>query len=382
MGKIEEQEPLRVLLVVRWPVGGIRTFMRYVYRRFPVDSFRFVLIAPDHAETRVLLEDLAGLDISYCPLSANPSPFELGWAVFRQLGSGGFRLVHSHGFTSGTCAAVPAAFFSIPHVMTSHDVLGAGQFSGPFGRFKRFTAEIAFSLIGTIHSVSHDAQANLLEYFPTLHNRCLVIPNGIETEPFQKAEPRNLRQDLGVERDVYLIGFLGRFMRQKGFAHVVDAVELLSQENAGKKFMVVALGEGGFVREERAALQQRGLEHYFRFLPFTPHVASVLKGFDLVVMPSLWEACGLLAMETLTSGVPLIASNCIGLREVVRDTPAIVVEAGDSVALAKAIRGCMDCDVRQRFVDYVPLAVKQYDVQRTATAIQDMIKENAKKSIC
>lgn len=375
MEKIEEQQPLQVLLVVRWPVGGIRTFMRYVYRRFPVDSFRFVLIAPDHAETRVLLEDLAGLDLTFSPVSANPPPFELVWAVFRQLGPGGFGLVHSHGFTSGTCAALPAALMKVPHVMTSHDVLGAGQFSGTFGGLKRFAMKMAFSLIGTIHSVSHDAQANLLGYFPGLRNRCRVIPNGIETEPFENAEPRNLRQELGVESDVFLVGFLGRFMRQKGFVHVVEAVELLSQENVRRNFLVVALGEGGFVREERAALEQRGLEAYFRFLPFTPHVASVLKGLDLVVMPSLWEACGLLAMETLCCGVPLIASNCIGLREVVRETPAIVVEAGDSVALAKAIRGCFDCDVRQRFVDYVPSAVKRYDVQRTAKAIEKMIRE-------
>ena len=368
--------PIRVLLVVRWPVGGIRTFMRYVYSRFPAEAYSFVLIAPDQPETRVLLEDLAGLDIAYSPVSENPSSFELGWETFRQLVTGTFDLVHSQGFTSGVCAALPASLTRVPHLMTSHDVLGKRQFQGRLGFIKRIGMEMAFLLINTIQSVSHDAQANLLEFFPLLRDRCLVIPNGIEVVRFQQAEPRNLREELNVGDDCFLIGFLGRFMGQKGFAHLVDAVAQLSKnQTLHKNFLVVAFGEGGFIREEKAALQERGLSDYFRFLPFTPNVAGVIKGLDLVVMPSLWEACGLLAMETLVCGTPLVASNCIGLREVVQDTPTIVVQVGDSKALAAGIQFCMVPDLRQNFIDYAPVAAKRYDVKQTSGLLNTLIKD-------
>lgn len=367
---------IRILLVVRWPVGGIRTFMRYVYRRFPADSFQFVLIAPDQAETRVLLDDLAGLDLSYRPVSENPSVFELGWAVFRQLGLGRFDLVHSQGFTSGICAALPATLVRVPHLMTSHDVLGEKQFSGRLGFLKRLGMEVAFSLIGTIHSVSHDAQANLLGFFPTLRERCLVITNGIEVERFQQADPCFLRGELGVADDCFLIGFFGRFMGQKGFIYLVDAIENLSKkQNFQKNILVVAIGGGGFVREERTAISERGLVDFFRFLPFTPNVASVIKGLDLVVMPSLWEACPLLPMEVLTCGIPLLASNCVGLREVVRGTPTVVVEAGDYKALANGIKLCIEKDQRHLFHDFAPLAAKRYDVKATVTEILKMVIE-------
>lgn len=368
--------PIRMLLVVRWPVGGIRTFMRYVYSRFPAEQYSFTLIAPDLPEARVLLEDLSGLDITYSPVSENPGTLELVRAVFRQLIAGKIDLVHSHGFTSGICAALPASLTRVPHLMTSHDVLDKRQFSGRAGLLKRIGMETAFSMIDTIQSVSHDAQVNLLEFFSALCERCLVIPNGIEIERFQQAAPRNLHKELQVDEDCFLIGFLGRFMGQKGFVHLVDAVDqLLQDQSLNKKFMVVAFGEGGFIREEKAALQERGLEDFFRFLPFTPHVASVVKGLDLVAMPSLWEACPLLPMEVLTCGIPLVASNCIGLREVVQDTPTIVVQAGDSASLADGIRFCMQQDVRQRFLDYAPIAARRYDVSTTAIALQSLIEK-------
>lgn len=367
----------RILLVVRWPGGGIRTFMRYVYRRFPPESYRFILIAPDLAETPVLLEDLAGLDLTYCPVSENPTPMELFLAVFRQLISGSIDMVHSHGFTSGICAAIPASLARVPHLMTIHETLNHRQFSGTAGFIKRISMEAVLSLIGTIQSVSHDAQANLLEFFPMLRVQCLVIPNGIDVEQFQKAEPRNLRGELGLEEDCYLVGFLGRFMSPKGFIHLVDAVAQLSEQGLEKKLLVLAFGEGCFIREEKAAIKERGLEDLFRFLPFTPNVAGVIKGLDLVAMPSLREACPLLPMETLVCGIPLIASNCIGLREVVRDTPAMMVPAGNSRALADGIRFCMEQDQRQLFNEYAPLAAKRYDVEATATPIQVLIREMA-----
>ncbi len=370
--------PVWVLLVVRWPGGGIRTFMRYVYSRFPAQIYKFTLIAPDLPETQVLLDDLAGLRLTYCPVSGYPSAFEIAGTVFRLLRTGNFDLVHSHGFTSGTCAALPASLTRVPHLMTSHDVLGKRQFLGRTGLAKRIGMETAFSLIDTIQSVSHDAQANLLEFFPSLRDRCLVISNGIEVGRFQQAEPRNLHKELQVDEDCFLIGFLGRFMSQKGFVHLVNAVAQLAQSKGlHKKFLVVALGEGGFIREEKAALQERGLENLFRFLPFTPNVAGVIKGLDLVAMPSLWEACGLLAMETLICGTPLIASNCIGLREVVEDTPTVVVQAGDSNALAEGIQSCMLQDQRHRFVEYAPFAAQRYDVTITSSKIQDLICQMA-----
>jgi glycosyltransferase involved in cell wall biosynthesis len=252
--------------------------------------------------------------------------------------------------------------------MTSHETLHDKQFAGLKGKIRRLGMAWLFGLIDKVHSVSHDAQANLSEYFPSLagkEGKCVVIPNGIEVERFLEAEPRNLRGELGLGDDVFLIGFLGRFMAPKGFRLLVDAVEILRNgNNLPKRPLVLTFGDGGFIREEKQAINEKGLEDSFRFMPFTSNVAGTIKGVDVVAMPSLWEACGLLAMEALVCGTPLIGSDCIGLREVLQGTPAIVVKAKDEIMLAEAIEKEVRNPVKKNFISFVEEAANRFDVRK------------------
>ncbi|MDD2852253.1 MAG: glycosyltransferase family 4 protein [Desulfuromonadaceae bacterium] len=360
-------------------MGGIRTFMRYVYRRFDPKQYHFTILGPDNSELNVLAADLEGLDFEIIKVSERPSAYELSIATVKLLMRGRYDLVHSQGFTSGICAALPAFLFRTPHILTSHDVLSNAQFRGFSGRIKKIGMGAALSLVNTIHSVSHDAQANLLEFFPAFarkNGKCVVILNGIESDRFVNAVPRDLRSELGVGEDFFLIGFLGRFMAQKGFVYLVDAIEQLKKSgNLPKKPLVLTFGDGAFIREEKAAITARGLDEYFKFLPFTPNVASVIKGLDLVVMPSLWEACPLLPMEVLACGTPLLAFGCIGLREVAANTPTHLVPSKDLNAFINEIKLFMENDMRNIFADFAPLAVERYDVTSTVTSLQSLISQ-------
>ena len=80
---------------------------------------------------------------------------------------------------------------------------------------------------------ANDSQDNVLANFPFLGNntkRCVVYRNGIDVKHFSDAEPINLRTELGVGDETYLIGFLGRFMSLKGFKYLIDAIEELSRK--------------------------------------------------------------------------------------------------------------------------------------------------------
>jgi len=369
------RKPIRILLVVRNPVGGIRTFLRYVYRAFGDDKWRLTLLAPDSEETRVLVhEDLKNIHLQYIPTESNPSNRLFTWRIAQVLREGDYDIVHSHGFTSAVCAALGAKTFAKCHILTSHDVVNAHVFKGFGGRFRRVVVLALLRTVDTIHSVGHDAQDNLLANFPRLANKKLsVIPNGIEIGRFSDAVPRDLHRELNLDRECMLIGFAGRFMSQKGFRYLVDAVELIVRKgNSNRRPFVLAFGHGGFIREEQEMVSKRNLSHYFRFLPFVPNIGPVIKGLDVVVIPSLWEACPLLPMEVLVSGTPLISSDCVGLREVVRNTPTTVVPARDSARLARAIWDYMENDKREIFAAYAAEAKKRYDVQIVIAALQDL----------
>lgn len=239
-----------------------------------------------------------------------------------------------------------------------------------------------FRSLDVIHCVSHDALENLLETFPFLRgnrSKCVVIANGIEVSRFKKLQESGLRRELGVGSDVFLVGFLGRFMAQKGFVYLVEAVErLLSNKELSSIPMVVCFGEGGFIREEKDTLAKKGLQDHFRFLPFVPNVAEIISSLDVVVMPSLWEACPLLPMETLAVGTPLIATDCVGLREVVKGTPTYVVPTKDSVTIAKGIEHFMIRENKAPFTKFREQALSRFDVKHQFEAIEALYRKTLK----
>lgn len=372
------QTSKKILLVIRWPVGGIRTFIKYVYSNFDPQQWRFTVLAPVHFEMDAILKDLSMHKVKYIPVDERPSIINFFYKVGVEVFRGDFDIVHSHGFTAGLCTVFPALLGQTPHVMTSHDVLSKRQFHSFIGRLKIKCMGFLLSKIDVIHSVSYDAQDNLFSYFPNLTKqgvKCVVIPNGIEVDRFAFAKHRDLHGELNIDGDVFLIGFIGRFMKQKGFRYLVEAIELLkNSSDISKRFLVVTFGDGGFIREERQSITNAGLQDHFRFLPFTPEVAEAIKGLDVVVMPSLWEACPLLAMETLTCGIPLIGTNCIGLREVLNDTPAIVVKPCDGKGLASALKNQMINNNKQPFADYISTACRRFDVKKQSKSMKDVYK--------
>ena len=171
-------------------------------------------------------------------------------------------------------------------------------------------------------------------------------------------------------------------MSQKGFRYLVDAIELLTRNPSSNLTpVVVACGGGGFVREERKAIQARGLADSFRFIPFVTDVGPSLLGVDVVAIPSLWEACPLLPMEALACGVPVIGSDCLGLREILQDTPATVVPAGSAAALAQAIREHAASTDRSRVArSFAPIARDRFDSRKTTEQLESLLWSRFERS--
>lgn len=373
----------KILLVVYHPVGGIRTFFRYVYRHFDLLKYQFTLIAPEFPETHVLLEDLAALDLRYIPIRPGINTVGFFQVVTKVARKERFDLIHSHGLTSGICSIFVALLKRIPHIVTLHDVFTEKQFTGFRGFAKRATLGVLLSMVNGIHCVSYDARDNLLDYLKVLklfRKKVTVILNGIEVQQFIDAKRRDLRKELGLSQNTFLIGFLGRFMSQKGFRYLVDALEIIkSGESLPKRPVILTFDEGNYIREEKEDVKRRGLGQSIFFLPFVANVASTLKGLDVVAIPSLWEACPLLPMEVMVAGVPLIGTNCVGLREVLRNTCAAVVPVRDSLALAEALIAEMSNPTTVRAREFAMLAAARFEVKRRAMELEALMLKHLER---
>jgi len=374
---------IRILFVIRWPVGGIRTFMRYVYRNFNPLRYSYTILAPELPELKILLNDLQKYNLSYVPIEKKPSIFTFFRTVIKTIFSHKIDIIHSQGMISGACSIPCAILKRVPLLLTLHDMFLDKQFSGLKGCFTKLAITAFLPLVNTIHFVSQDAQDNLWDHFPMLKifkKKQVVIPNGIEVERFQQLEIRDLRKEFGLSGNVYLIGFFGRFMSPKGFIYLADALKLLLEKSdLTKRPVVMAFGTGGFIREDKDYIKKNKLEDHILFLPFEQNISSTLKGLDVLAMPSLWEACGLLAMEAMVAGITVIGTDCIGLREVLKKTPNAVVPAGDSVLLAEALAEEMKNPSHLISKEFSKDAALRFDAKKQAVGIEKIIKKLLKR---
>jgi glycosyltransferase involved in cell wall biosynthesis len=202
----------------------------------------------------------------------------------------------------------------------------------------------------------------------------VVIRNGIAAAQFCNPKPADIRQLLGLDANVRVFGFFGRFMEQKGFLDLVEAAGRLKRTREARDFVVVCVGAGDYLKEYRQAVVDAELTEALLFLPRVENPAPLMAGCDAVIMPSRWEAYPLQAPEVLCLGVPLIASDCLGLREVTPGTPARTFTTADVAGLAEAMSAELAQPSREAARAYAPTARVRFDFQPSAKAIYRLLQ--------
>jgi glycosyltransferase involved in cell wall biosynthesis len=376
-------EERRVLVAVRWPVGGIRTHILYNYPTAAEHGYRFTFVGPADETFERFAASMTPLpDCEFVGVEVQGPRCRMWPRLRRLLRTGRFAFVHSHGLTAACHGALAALATGVPHLATVHDVLRPEQFPGLRGRLKRWLMGRLLRRVDDFILPGRDVHANLLDYLPVLRRgRCRlhVIPNGIDTAHYACRAPSSseLRRRLGLADDVVLIGFLGRFMEQKGFLPLLSAIERLIADGPPAPFHVAAFGSGDYSREYAAAARRRNLTRFVTQLDAVADVKPILGQLDLLVMPSLWEALPLLPMEAMAAGVPVLGSDCPGLREVLHDTPSRMVPAGDVAELARGLRQAIAAPWTAAARAVAPTACARFDNARSAARLVELFGQTA-----
>ena len=375
--------PKRVLIPVTNPLGGIRTYMLYNLRRLHREGFQLTFLSTAGSAFDLFKENVAdweGTEFVEVPTEKRGS-FGMIQTIRRTLAKTEFALIHSQGLRAGTEAGVANFFRQIPHIITLHDVIVPGNdLPGRFKFLKKRLISTATKYATVIVPVSHDCAANHLEIFPAWRRgpvRVETICNGVDVErllqsqkqftrQFQDGSIVSLRQELGLCDNVVLGGFFGRFMPQKGFDILFDAMRLLAKQGFQDRFCVLAtIDKNGYTNETiRMVTRDPIVSNMVRFIEPVAEITPVMSQVDVLVMPSRWEAFSLLAEEALVLGIPVIGSDCLGLRETLVQTPSYIPPKENPEALATAITDFMHNreQKKQEAAKYATTAQQRFDV--------------------
>ncbi len=156
-----------------------------------------------------------------------------------------------------------------------------------------------------------------------------LIPNGLDVAPFQSVAPA----DLGPGRKLL---FVGRLHPRKGFPTAVAAFEILARDRPDLGLVVA--GDGA--ERDAARLLGPELRSRVRMLGSVPHdrLPSIYAACDLYIGPAAGgESFGYVLLEAMAAGLPVVASDIPGYREVVHDgEEGLLVPPGDATAMADA----------------------------------------------
>lgn len=175
--------------------------------------------------------------------------------------------------------------------------------------------------------------------------RIVVIPNGIDPAPYP-GKPANLAP-LGVPPGARPAVFLGRLHRQKGLDWFLSAVQGVLRDRPDAHLLLV--GDGPEERRLQRLVDRLALAGQVHFAHWQADVPGILAASSLLVLPSRWEGMPNVLLEAMATGLPVVASDVEGVREILGPlAPEQVVAFGDTAALARQVAFFLDDPQRRQ----------------------------------
>jgi glycosyltransferase involved in cell wall biosynthesis len=251
---------------------------------------------------------------------------------------------------AGLVGGLAAVFAGVPvRVYVLHGIRGekAGGFKG---RLLRLIERIACACAHKIVCVSPSVRDRGVELGFLSKRKAVVFgpgsANGVDmarfSEPPDAARLDGLRQQLGLARGVKVIGFVGRFVRDKGVNELISAFAAIEHERPEARLVML----GGFEDADpvgaatRARIEQGGSIVWPGAVSDT---ADYYHLIDLLVLPTYREGFPTVCLEAAAAGVPVIATTATGARDaVIHGVTGLLVEPGDAGGLATAMAELLD----------------------------------------
>jgi starch synthase len=237
----------------------------------------------------------------------------------------GVDIAHTHTWYASLAGFLAKKLYDIPFVLTTHSLeplrawkaeqLGSGY------AMSSWLERTAILDADAVIAVSQGTREDILRAYPAVDPaRVHVIYNGIDLDEYQKTSATSALTAYGVDLAVPYVLFVGRITRQKGVTHLVDAIRYLPAETQ----VVLCAGAPDTLEiaaEMRAKVEQTRKHHprviWLEKMVTKPEVIQLYSHARVFCCPSVYEPFGIINLEAMACGAPVVASATGGIKEVV-----------------------------------------------------------------
>jgi len=239
-------------------------------------------------------------------------------------------IIHVQNIALGLSAWVVKKYFKTPYL-----VYGRG--SDVYGSWplKKIISKVVLRTADAVVALSE----NMRREIKNIEQRdVIIIPNGIELGRFQYESKDSIRKTLKFNDEDKIIIFVGNLRKVKGVEYLIESMKEITEKEKNAKLII--LGDG----EERSDLEELVstlfMDKYIKFLGRISNesIPKYMMASDLFVLPSVSESFGIVNLEAMASGLPIVATKVGGVPEIIKENiNGLLVEPRNSIDLSLKI---------------------------------------------
>ncbi|MGM0692625.1 MAG: glycosyltransferase [Pseudomonadota bacterium] len=353
-------------------VGGVSESVQRLKRRLQAAGHRVLVVAPRlEGQPRKEVDVVRVVAVQHFNGSDFSLPVPIPGQLHEAIEAFDPDIVHAHHpFLLGDTAARAAETYGLPLVFTHHTLYEhyTHYVPGDSTRMQRFAVALATQytwLCDEVIAPSESIRELLLRR--EANPRISVVPSGVDTACFTLGDGRHWRERLGIPGEAYVIGHLGRLALEKNLAFLAEAVAEALVRLPGAHFLVV--GEGEARGDIQSLAESRGVAGRLHFTGRLQGQALIdaYHAMDVFAFASHSETQGMVVAEAMAAGLPVVAVDASGVREVVVDGRNGRLLGEDDVdAMAEALVTLVDPDVRLPLAEAALQTAADHDERRSA----------------
>jgi len=250
-----------------------------------------------------------------------------------------YDVIHAHYvFPSGFLGLLFKKLFKTRLIVTAH--------GGDIDKMARKSKKLFQITKSILHNADHviavgnELHHEIVTKFSVKQQNVSILNMGVNREIFKPIEKEAARSKCGLEKDSRIILFVGNLLEQKGLLELIDAMKLVRERDQNVQlYMIGAEKDPNFRRSLENKINDYHLQHAVTILGTKeqPEIAVWMSAADCLVLPSHIEGFGLVALEAMACGTPVIGTNVGGLKTLLADGAGEISPVKNSSELANSI---------------------------------------------
>jgi D-inositol-3-phosphate glycosyltransferase len=253
------------------------------------------------------------------------SDFTSSLEEFRKRDGRDYDLVHSHYWLSGRVGRWVQRLWGVPHIMMFHTL---GEVKKAIGvgddepKLRLATEKGLVENCDRIIAATEGEKKELIQYYNAVPETIGVVPCGVNLELFKPVDKKYARQQLDLDREENIVLYVGRIDPLKGIDRLLLARAYLQNK---KEFKLIVIGDNNNLQPELQRLtwmsQNLGIQDSVIFAGRVEQEDLPLyySAADVFVLPSYCESFGLVALESLACGTPVVATKVGGIESIIHE---------------------------------------------------------------